>query len=281
MKQRLFYSYNDANGDGINQEYLTTYKGSMIFDFQNRTLYANNYTIGNHAIGSYHGEVFNDFVRNVASGDYSHVDGVNNKAVAYASSAHGESTMVSARGGAAFGRYNEDNSSYIFSIGNGNNKKRSNALTVSEFGVVNVPGDLTVKNRSVASYIDSSYSYMISSYNNLYSYIIDTYNYVCDSYNNLHDYSVNSYNSLHSYITNAYGYIISSYNNLYSYTVDNVSYTHNEVGHLNSHAVLTPMSSDTQLYIWRGTASYLPGKRYSNVLYIVTDEEPSGEIYSE
>lgn len=337
MQGKLFYTYNDIYGNGINQQYLTTYNESVIFDGQNRTLYANHTVVGNHATGSYHGEIFNDFSRNIASGDYSHAEGVLTKALAYASSTHGECTVSSVRGGAAFGRFNEDNSSYIFSIGNGNANKRNNALTVSESGVVNIPGEFTVKNRNVVSYVDSSYAYLVNSYNNLRkyttdlnSYVHDSYSYIINSYNNLHNYTTtsynnlssyvlgsylytrNSYNNLYSYTLNSYSYITdsynnlhsylldsynhtetsynnlleyttTSYNNLYSYTTQSIGYVHNELGHINSHSVLTPMTSTSQLYIWRGTFNELPvaEERYSNVLYIVTEEEPTGKIYSE
>ena len=47
----------------------------VIFDSYNRSFYTDGAAFGNHYIGSYHGEIFNDFTYNTAYADYSSVHG--------------------------------------------------------------------------------------------------------------------------------------------------------------------------------------------------------------
>ena len=73
--KHAFYSYWDVNGRGINKDYLTTYSESIIFDSYNRSFYTEGKAFGNHEMGTYHGEIFNDFEYNHAYGDYSSASG--------------------------------------------------------------------------------------------------------------------------------------------------------------------------------------------------------------
>ena len=125
--KHLFYSYSDVNGDGINTEYLTTYNTSLIFDAYNRTMYAYQGIYGPHYIGSYHGETFNDYENNIATGDYS--------------SAHGNHTVAYNDNEAAFGSYNMSNDNTLFSVGKGTDEEnRSNAFEVDVNGNAYVNG---------------------------------------------------------------------------------------------------------------------------------------------
>ena len=73
--QKLLYSYWDTEGKGINLTYLTTYSNKLIFDSYNRSFFTEGKALGNHFVGSYHGEIFNDFEHNSAYADYGSVHG--------------------------------------------------------------------------------------------------------------------------------------------------------------------------------------------------------------
>lgn len=132
LDKRIFYSYWDVNGHGINREHLSTYSASIIFDSYNRTLYSYGAAFGNHQLGSYHGEIFNDFVNNNAAGNYS--------------SAHGSN--VEARNAYEFGvgHYNMSGEiagkKTIFTVGNGTPSLRRNAFWIDEDDDAHVAGDI-------------------------------------------------------------------------------------------------------------------------------------------
>lgn len=115
-------------------------KDCFIYDIDNRNIYAHNYSI-NDTNGSVvqsstlisghtvpkstgvHNEIFNDYKNNAPTSavTYSFTAGLNNT-VKYSENG----------GGAAFGHYNQGDTSYLFTIGNGaNDSKRSNILSVT------------------------------------------------------------------------------------------------------------------------------------------------------
>ena len=102
----IFYTYNDKYGQGINPQHLITYSSSIIFDKENRTLYANGSIVGNHFFNSYHGEVFNDYNTNTAQGDYSSASGHGTQANGNYSTATGLSTIAPTTGSFSTGTYN-------------------------------------------------------------------------------------------------------------------------------------------------------------------------------
>lgn len=143
LNRKIFYSYWDVNGDGINPEHLQTYSSSVIFDSYNRALYAYGEVFGNHQMGTYHGEIFNDFETNNAYGDYSSASGSN--VTSYNAYEHG------------FGHYNESKpGETIFTVGNGTEDDRHNAFEIHEDSSSYVNGYLYAEN----SYVQNiSYSY--------------------------------------------------------------------------------------------------------------------------
>lgn len=100
------------------------------------------------------GEIFNNYAGNVASGAYSHAEGVYSESTGYASHAEGDQTQ--ARGSAshaggfstivrynyqtAIGKYNDNKSTNLFEIGNGTSTARSNAFEVSNTGIAYASG---------------------------------------------------------------------------------------------------------------------------------------------
>ena len=117
QNKRIFYSYWDVNGNGLDPAYITTYSDSVIFDSYNRTLYSYGAAFGNHQLGTYHGEVFNDFDNNHAYGDYSSVSGSN--VTAYNAYEYG------------VGHYNKSvEGETLLTVGNGTASNPSNAFEV-------------------------------------------------------------------------------------------------------------------------------------------------------
>lgn len=139
FQQKPFYTYFDTNGDGINNEYRTTYSESLIFDSYNRTIYAAGAVFGNHDIGSYHGEVFNDFDTNHAYGRYS--------------SAHGTNVVAYNTAEAAFGKHNYSgqNSGILLSVGNGTPGNPSNAFEVHDNGKAYSKGAMVASDFELSS----------------------------------------------------------------------------------------------------------------------------------
>lgn len=213
LENKIFYSYNDAYGNGIKQEHLNSYASSLIFDYQNRAIYAKGHTFGNHYRGSYHGEVFNNFDYNTANGDYSQASGFHTTANGDNSNANGNNTITTYSEEFAIGRYNISYKDALFSVGNGTANNRSNAFSVDSIGNAYLANELYINDKKINSYLDSSYSYIINSYNNLYNYTLSSVNHLNNSYNNLK-----------SYILDSYSFVRDSYNNLYSYTISAYTY---------------------------------------------------------
>ena len=101
---KLFYTYRDSdNGKEKLLNALSAYSDSLIFDEDNRRIWHRGHQYGNSYWGSYHGETFNDFKSNTASGDYSHAEGSFTTASGFCSHAEGESTIASAEAAHAEG----------------------------------------------------------------------------------------------------------------------------------------------------------------------------------
>ena len=177
--QKLLYSYWDNEGKGINLTYLTTYSDKLIFDSYNRSFFTEGKPFGNHFIGSYHGEVFNDFEHNSAYADYGSV--------------HGHHNTVQNESEAAFGKYNSSTKGKtVFSVGYGNESSRSNIFELQNTGVAYVKDDIYSGNisfKDTYSYLKSSYSYSLTysqnigiKFDNAYSYLKSAYSYIYKNY---------------------------------------------------------------------------------------------------
>ena len=84
---------------------------------------------------------------NAAEGSYSHVGGINSKALSYGSFAHGNTVTTDAEYQATFGTYNAVNTNAAFIVGNGNAALgNSNAFEVNKNGNAFVKGNLYVGN---------------------------------------------------------------------------------------------------------------------------------------
>ena len=146
QNKRIFYSYWDVNGDGLNPAHITTYSDSVIFDSYNRTLYSYGSAFGNHQLGTYHGEVFNDFDNNHAYGDYSSASGSN--VTAYNAYEYG------------VGHYNKSvEGKTILTVGNGTAATPYNAVEVHNDNSTYVNGTFYANASYVAntSYTKTSY----------------------------------------------------------------------------------------------------------------------------
>ena len=141
---KLIYSWNQNNP--IPSDKLSSYAESLIFDGERRTLWHKGHQYGNTYYGSEHGEYFNDFKNNTASGKFSHAEGtfttasgVASHAEGYKSHAAGNYTTVSGlytqaynNTEAAFGKYNKSNIGTVFSIGDGiSDNERHNIIEVT------------------------------------------------------------------------------------------------------------------------------------------------------
>ena len=242
--QKLLYSYWDITGKGMNLSYLTTYSDKLIFDSYNRSFFTEGKAFGNHYIGSYHGEVFNDFEHNSAYADYS--------------SAHGHHNIVHNEAETAFGKYNKSiDGKTIFSVGHGTESKRSNVFELQNTGVAYIQSDIYSGNVSfndTYSYLKNSYSYNLTYSQNIGRKLDNTSSYLYNSYSYTLGYTSNlgkKYDSAYSYFENAYSYIYKNYPSV------------------------IPNNNYSKLYIWTGTVSELPAEenRFKNVIYIVTKEQ--------
>ena len=226
--QKLLYSYWDTEGKGINLTYLTTYSDKLIFDSYNRSFFTEGKTFGNHFVGSYHGEIFNDFEHNSAYADYSSV--------------HGHHNIAQNESEAAFGKYNNSiKGKTIFSVGYGDESSRSNAFELQNTGVAYVKGDIYSGNISFNdsySYLKSAYSYTLGYINKLANkydtYLIGSYSYSSENTSNL----IEKINNTHSYLIDSYSYTLGYVNNLasrydsaYTYFENAYSYT---LGYVNN-----------------------------------------------
>lgn len=170
--QKLLYSYWDTEGKGINLTYLTTYSDKLIFDSYNRSFFTEGKTFGNHFVGSYHGEVFNDFEHNSAYADYSSV--------------HGHHNVVQNESEVAFGKYNNSTKGKtVFSVGYGNESSRSNIFELQNNGVAYVKNDIYSGNisfKDTYSYLKNAYSYSLTYSQNIGNKLDNTYSYIYKNY---------------------------------------------------------------------------------------------------
>ena len=170
--QKLLYSYWDTEGKGINLTYLTTYSDKLIFDSYNRSFFTEGKTFGNHFVGSYHGEVFNDFEHNSAYADYSSV--------------HGHHNVVQNESEVAFGKYNNSTKGKtVFSVGYGNESSRSNIFELQNTGVAYVKNDIYSGNisfKDTYSYLGNAYSYSLTYSQNIGNKLDNTYSYIYKNY---------------------------------------------------------------------------------------------------
>lgn len=82
------------------------------------------------------GELFNDYLNNVASGQYSHAGGTNTQALGDISFVFGEGLIAANRNQFIIGKYNDNKSNTIFEIGNGTSETKSNVFEVHNDGSV-------------------------------------------------------------------------------------------------------------------------------------------------
>ena len=269
----ILYTYNDKYGQGINPQHLITYSSSIIFDKENRTLYANGNIVGNHYFNSYHGEIFNDYHNNEARGDYSAALGSGNSALAKYSTSTGLGNVSTAT-------YNMPTAYSLFTVGNGSGyEDRSNAFDVRKNGDVILSGKLISDDIDLISYLYNSYNYIreLSSYSasdadvklkdisDKVSYVdskVDanteaiTYLVQIDdqmsfdieelqtSYTNLSQYTIQLENKL-SDLRSEFNNLKSSYDVLYSYT-------YSEISEVRSLLTTFSNSSDGHLVIKQG-----------------------------
>ena len=90
---KLLYSYNHGNAS-VDAKLLSSYAESLIFNGDNRVLWYKGRQFGNSYFGSNHGETFNDFEHNRASGAYSHAEGDHTYASGIASHTEGDYTYA-------------------------------------------------------------------------------------------------------------------------------------------------------------------------------------------
>lgn len=261
--KHVFYSYNDVNGQGINPEYLTTYSKSIIFDPLNRALYAGGEIYGNHDFGTYHGEIFNDFSKNHAYGDYSSASG-------HVTTAYNESEY-------AVGRYNlSKRDETIFTVGNGKNNQPANAFEIHSDNTSYINGNAYVDNNL---YIEND----AYTYHDLYVH------------NDLHvdgstytdgDYDVNGYFHVHDYLQvdgNTYlNDVAYLYNGAYTYNQSYVigsSYIDGDEG--ISGSTYTGGNAYVTGNIYVNGSTYLEDKTYLNSqLYVEKSSYVKGDSYT-
>ena len=307
--QKLLYSYWDTEGKGMNLTYLTTYSDKLIFDSYNRSFFAEGKAFGNHFIGSYHGEVFNDFEHNTAYANYSSV--------------HGHHNTVKNESEAAFGKYNNSiKNKTIFSVGYGSELKRSNVFELQNTGVAYFKTDICsngVSFNDTYTYLKDSYSYSLNAYSytleyacaidkkykNAYSYLASAYSYtlgyvnkLANKYDNAYSYLASAYaytliyvdkvdvkyDNAYSYLSNAYAYLSNAYsytlkyayaidkkyNNDYSYLESAYAYTLGYVNKLaNKYDNAYSYLASAYAYIYKNYPSVIPNNNYSK-LYIWT-----------
>ena len=82
------------------------------------------------------GEIFNSYTNNIASGDYSHAEGLNTNASGNYSHAAGNNTIADQENMTAIGKYNtENNNGTLFAVGNGSDEyNRQDTLLIKNDG---------------------------------------------------------------------------------------------------------------------------------------------------
>ena len=253
----------------MNLSYLNTYSDKLIFDSYNRSFFAEGKAFGNHFVGSYHGEVFNDFEHNIAYADYSSV--------------HGHHNIVQNESEAAFGKYNDSiKDKTIFSVGYGSDSNRSNIFELQNDGTAYVKTDIysnDISFNDAYSYLKTAYSYSLTYSQNLGNKLDSAYSYLTNAYSYTLGYATQlgkKYDNAYSYFENAYSYTLGyatqlgeKYDNAYSYFENAYSYIY------KNYPSVIPNENYSKLYIWTGTSAELPAveNRFKNVIYIVTNEQ--------
>ena len=104
--------------------------------------------IGKLYPNSTHGEIFNNYNNNVASGDYSHADGFYTSASGNYSHASGSYTTADQNNMFVVGKYNNDtsNNGKLFVVGNGDQNTKSDALVVKDDGSVLINDKIVIDN---------------------------------------------------------------------------------------------------------------------------------------
>lgn len=272
--KHAFYSYWDVYGQGINKDYLTTYSKSIIFDSYNRSFYTEGKAFGNHEMGTYHGEIFNDFEYNHAYGNYS--------------SASGTHVISYNQGEYGVGHYNlSQKNKTLFTVGNGTSSNPSNAFEIHFDNSSYARGDMYVDGTAYVaknSYIDKNVYVKESTYITGSSYINGNEKIKGKlTVLNGSDISGISYMNGTAYMMDgAYidsnGYVsgdlwVQNVNVLdaYSYIM---AYLGSYVGQTMKNAVKTMGLG--QYFLWVGKTIDLPiaSERYDNVIYVVVDEMP-------
>lgn len=268
LNKHAFYSYWDVYGEGINKDYLTTYSESIIFDSYNRSFYTDGKEFGNHQMGTYHGEIFNDFEHNNAYGDYSSASG----------------TYVNSYNPWEFGvgHYNlSQEGKTLFTIGNGIPDHPSNAFEVHfdntsyMHGNAYVDGNINIGKSSYihgSSYVDKNeeikgqLKVSGKSYLNGFTYINGSY---IEGSAYVHGCS---YTAGTSYVSDELW--VHDVNVLDAYTYI-MSYMGSYVGQTMKNAVKTMGLGQYFLWVGKTIDLPLPAERYDNVIYIVVDDMPT------
>ena len=108
-------------------------KGLSSNDFTNEEKEKLESTVGKK-YGTNNGEIFNSYANNVASGEYSHAEGLNTTASGAASHAQNNNTIAAYASQTAMGLYNNNKQDTLLEVGNGNADATSNAFEVYRDG---------------------------------------------------------------------------------------------------------------------------------------------------
>lgn len=110
---------------------------------------------------------------NTASGLCAHAGGRDSIAAGTGSFAHGLGVNAQGEAATVFGKYNDNEGDYIFTIGNGDNASaRRNALTLNKNGNLEVAGDISFKGSlcTTTSSLPEDENYLYISDNNISAY---------------------------------------------------------------------------------------------------------------
>lgn len=273
--KKLYYSYWDIYGHGINPQHLSNYSETPIFDSYNRTIFAGGGTFGNHQLGTYHGEIFNDFGSNNAKGDYSSAFGTHT--TSYNLAEHG------------VGHYNLSKKDVtLFTVGNGSNGNPRNAFEIHYDDSAHIAGSSYV---SKSSYVDGNSYIGANEYVAGHAVVSKSMRVKGNSYiegsayvsqhlevNNGVDIAGMAYMNSGSY-TSGEAYVNGSLyvngldvENAYTYTL---GYMGSYVGESLKNVVKT--FGQGQYYVWVGKTVELPAEedRYDNVIYVALNDMPS------
>lgn len=292
----LFITYKSGNRNQLTPE-AYSYYSALIFDENNRTIWGNGNIYGNLYYDSYHGEVFNDFINNKATGDYSHAEG--NSTIASGNYAHTSGFQTRSYNPYEFssGKYNKTytHGTYgktIFSVGVGDSEtNRKNSFTIFENGVadftenVNLAKDLITYGNTYtkgSSYVNGNTYIEGDEFVRGNITIIEGKLNVPDD--SLFDRNVtigrdwyvyqDAYITGATYTRDAYmGPDNISFLDTYTYLNNAYSYT---LSYIKDAVTVMSYDQVTKYYIWIGLEEDLPpmAQRHSNMIYIVLEEPP-------